>query len=198
MISFSGALDPGAARMLGDYQLATVVKAKKSHARAGKAVKLISATYDPSGHTVTLTPRGKVPASPLQLTIIAAKTLDAEGRPIDGDHDGQPGGNFQTTLRKAATRAALAPPIGLAGRVIDALLGGGHADTISLLPYGQRGISTIADEDPAPGGRAEHPTEGPVSPTPPATRYTRYPLTDGDRGFRRPNRKRHKSSSART
>ena len=138
MISFSGALDPGAARMLGDYQLATVVKAKKSRAHAGKAVQLISATYDPSGHTVTLTPRGKVPASPLQLTIIAAKTLDAEGRPIDGDHDGQPGGNFQTTLRKAPTRAVEAPPIGLAGRVIDALLGGGHADTISLLPYGQR------------------------------------------------------------
>ena len=100
---------------------------------------------------MTLTPRGKVPASPLQLTIIAAKTLDAEGRPIDGDHDGQPGGNFQTTLRKAATRPVEAPPIGLAGRVIDALLGGGHADTISLLPYGQRGISTIPDEDPAFG-----------------------------------------------
>ena len=29
VIGFSGALDPGAARMLGDYQLATVVKAKK-------------------------------------------------------------------------------------------------------------------------------------------------------------------------
>jgi hypothetical protein len=118
VIGFSGALNPGAARMLGDYQLATVVKAKKSHAHTGKAVKLISATYDPSGHTVTLTPRVKVPASPLQLTIIAAKTLDAEGRPLDGDHDGQPGGNFQTTLRKAPTRAVEAPPIELAGRVI--------------------------------------------------------------------------------
>ena len=132
VISFSGALDPGAARLLGDYQLATVVKAKKGHAHAGKAVKLSSATYDPSGHTVTLTPKGKVPASPLQLTIIAAKTLDAEGRPVDGDHDGHPGGNFQTTLRKAPTRAVEAARIGLAGRVIDALLGGGHADTISL------------------------------------------------------------------
>ena len=60
---------------------------------------LISATYDPSGYTVTLTPRSKVATSPLQLTIIAVQTLDAEGRPIDGDHDGQPGGNFQTTLR---------------------------------------------------------------------------------------------------
>jgi hypothetical protein len=99
VIGFSGALDPGAARVLGDYQLATVSKAKKSRAHAGKAVPLISATYDPSGHTVTLTPRGKAPASLLQLTIIAVKTHDAEGRPIDGDHDGQPGGNFQTTLR---------------------------------------------------------------------------------------------------
>ena len=32
VINFSGALDPNAARMLGDYQLATVVKAKKSRA----------------------------------------------------------------------------------------------------------------------------------------------------------------------
>ena len=90
--------------MLGDYQLATVVKAKKAGGHAGKAVALISATYDPSGHTVTLTPRGKVPASSLQLTIIAVKTLDAEGHPIDGDHDGQTGGNFQTTLRNSGTR----------------------------------------------------------------------------------------------
>ena len=149
-------VDPGAARMPSDYQLATVVKAKKSRADTGKAVALISATYDPSGHTVTLAPRGKVPASPLQLTIIAVKTLDAEGRPLDGDHDGQPGGNFQTTLRKAVTRAALAPPIGLAGRVINALLDGGHADTISLLPYGQRRNST-------PGSHAFHSFPVPTS-----------------------------------
>ena len=58
MIGFSGALDPSAARMLGDYQLATVVKAKKCHAHAGKAVELISATYDPSGHTVDTDSQG--------------------------------------------------------------------------------------------------------------------------------------------
>ena len=174
MISFSGALDPGAARMLGDYQLATVVKAKKSRAHTGKAVKLISATYDPSRHTVTLTPRGKVPATPLQLTIIAAKTLDAEGRPIDGDHDGQPGGNFQTTLRKAATCAAVGPS--------DRTRGSGHRctarrrarrhDLAPALPANEasaRSLTRIRH----PAGRAEHPTERPVSPTPRATRYTR-------------------------
>jgi hypothetical protein len=105
VISFSGALDANAARVLGDYQLATLVKAKKGAVHTGKAVKLTSATYDPSGHTVTITPKGTVPASPLQLTIIAAKTLDAEGRQIDGDHDGQPGGNFKTTLSKVTARA---------------------------------------------------------------------------------------------
>ncbi len=40
MIGFSGVLDPDAARMLGDYQLATVGKAKKSHGHASKAVNL--------------------------------------------------------------------------------------------------------------------------------------------------------------
>src|SRR5262249_37093543 len=73
VIGFSGALDPVAARMLADFQLATVVKAKKGRAQKGKPVKLISATYDPSAHTVTLTPKGKLPAAPLQLTIIAGK-----------------------------------------------------------------------------------------------------------------------------
>jgi hypothetical protein len=149
VINFSGALDPVTAQTLGDYRLATIVTAKKCHAYAIRAVGLISATYDPSNYTVTLTPRGKGGATPLRLTIVAARTLDAQDRPIDGDHDGQPGGNFQMTLRKATTRRAEALPTRLVGRVTDAVLGG-HVDTIPLPPYGRRGISTIPNEDPAP------------------------------------------------
>jgi hypothetical protein len=32
------------------------------------------------------------------LTISAAGTLDAQGKPIDGDRDGQSGGDFQATF----------------------------------------------------------------------------------------------------
>ena len=66
----------------------------------GKNVALVSAVYSASGSkfTVTLTPKAKLPTGPLQLTIIAAGTLDAEGRPIDGNRDGQAGGNFVATF----------------------------------------------------------------------------------------------------
>ncbi len=34
----------------------------------------------------------------MQLTINAGAVLDAEGRPIEGNNDGQPGGNFVARL----------------------------------------------------------------------------------------------------
>ena len=56
------------------------------------------AAYNAAAHTVTLTLAGKVPAGPLQLTITASGVLDSNGRPIDGKNNGQPGGDYQTTL----------------------------------------------------------------------------------------------------
>jgi len=38
------------------------------------------------------------PTGPLQLTITGSAILDAEGRGIDGNKDGQSGGNYATTL----------------------------------------------------------------------------------------------------
>jgi hypothetical protein len=37
------------------------------------------------------------------VTINTAGLLDTLGRPVDGDDDGQPGGNFVTTLRKSTS-----------------------------------------------------------------------------------------------
>jgi hypothetical protein len=105
-VNFSGALEAGPAQNLSDYQLASVGKAKKSGIPPTKPVALTSAVYNPSLDTVTLTPRGTIPKGPLQLTIIAAGTLDAEGRPIDGKRDGQPGGNFVATFGAGGIRLA--------------------------------------------------------------------------------------------
>jgi hypothetical protein len=76
-------------------------------------VPLSSAIYDPSAHTVTLIPRTNIPrtklnlASPEELIITASLLTDAYGRPIDGNHDGQPGGDFVATLKgKTVTIAA--------------------------------------------------------------------------------------------
>jgi hypothetical protein len=110
VVSFSGALEKGPAETPGDYHLVALGKAKKSGKPAGKPVALTSAVYDPARNTVTLTPRGTVPNQTLQLTITAAGTLDAQGRPIDGNHDGQPGGNAVVVVSKQVVRIAVRGP----------------------------------------------------------------------------------------
>jgi hypothetical protein len=106
VVRFSGPLGPGAGQELAAYQLVAAGKDKKLGTHDDKTVPLASAAYNPSADTVTLTPRGQVPNQPLQLTINAAEVLDAEGRPIDGNRDGQPGGNLVAPLSKAGIRLA--------------------------------------------------------------------------------------------
>jgi hypothetical protein len=100
VVDYSGALEPGPAQSPGSYQLVTAGKGKKlgTRARGAKTIAIAAASYNATGPSVTLTPAGKLPGGPLQLTILASSVLDAEGRPLDGNHDSQPGGNFQTTL----------------------------------------------------------------------------------------------------
>jgi hypothetical protein len=109
VISFSAGLDAGHAQVVGDYHLVAAAKGKKP-GTGGKPIALVSATYDPAAHTVTLTPRGKVPPQTVQLTINAAGTLDTQGRPIDGNRDGQPGGDFQSTFGTAGVRLSRISP----------------------------------------------------------------------------------------
>jgi hypothetical protein len=77
---------------------------------------------------VTLIPR-KQPVSlkaPLQLTITAAGLPDTSGRPIDGNGDGQPGGNYVATLSKIGVEATVAVrsanPAAFAPDAVDAVL----------------------------------------------------------------------------
>jgi hypothetical protein len=100
VVSFSGALETGPAENPGDYHLVALGKARKSSKPPGKLVALTSAVFDPTRNTVTLTPKGTVPNQTLQLTVTAAGTLDAEGRPIDGNRDGQPGGDAVVVVSK--------------------------------------------------------------------------------------------------
>jgi hypothetical protein len=98
---FSGALEPPAAVNRNDYHLAAAGKDKKFGTRVDTRVILTTPMYDVSSHTVTLMPKGPVPDGPLQLTITAALELDAGGRPLDGDRDGQPGGDFHAVFKGA-------------------------------------------------------------------------------------------------
>ena len=98
VVRFDEALDANAARSLGAYTLTTLPQGKTHRS---KLITLAQSSYDPLTHTVTLTPRKKLPAgTTLQLRIHAAALTDALGRPLDGNRDGQPGGDFVATVSK--------------------------------------------------------------------------------------------------
>jgi hypothetical protein len=106
VVLFSGALSASSAANLTGYQPSTAARGKASRS---KPVRLALATYDPSAHTVTLKPRKPLVFKPsLQLQIAAAGLIDAQGQPIDGNRDGQPGGDYQATLKKTGAVAAAA------------------------------------------------------------------------------------------
>jgi len=99
VLQFSKALNAVGDQGIGSYSLATIPSGKKQRS---KAVALSRATYNPANNTVRLvTRRPLVLNPPLKLTINAARLFDTLGRPLDGDGDGQPGGNFVATLRRS-------------------------------------------------------------------------------------------------
>jgi hypothetical protein len=99
VVRFSAALDPGAAQNPGAYHLVPVGGSSKFGPRGYNPIPFAAITYDPSAHTVTLTPRGKLPPQALQLSIDTALVLDSQGRPIAAS-DGQSGGTFVATVKR--------------------------------------------------------------------------------------------------
>jgi len=104
VLQFSGALNAGDAQSIGNYSLATIPSNKK---QKSKAVALSQATYNPVNNTVRLVTRSALVLNPpLKLTVYAAGLLDTLGRPLDGNHDGQPGGNCMVTISKKGATIA--------------------------------------------------------------------------------------------
>jgi hypothetical protein len=99
VVTFSGALDPAHARLRGNYHLVTAGPDGRFGDRDDRPVALAPPRYKPAQHTVILTPL-LFPIPRVQLTINASNLLDSLGRPIDGNGDGLPGGNFVTIVRK--------------------------------------------------------------------------------------------------
>jgi hypothetical protein len=97
VVHFDGALNPASAANLAAYTLTTVAQGKKPRSRH---VPLAQAIYNAATHTVTLITRKQlVPRTPLQLRISGASVTDALGRRLDGNRDGQPGGDSVTIFR---------------------------------------------------------------------------------------------------
>ena len=108
VLQFSGALNAGAADNANAYELAPVITVKATGkgkhkkpptTKLGTSVKLASAVYTSSNNQVTLTPRGTLNlAKPEELIVKAALVTDTLGRQIDGNDNGQAGGNYIATI----------------------------------------------------------------------------------------------------
>jgi hypothetical protein len=127
VIQFDEPLNAAAAANLGAYMLTSRAPGKKHGTRL---LPLARSSYNGVTNTVTLTPPHTLSLNPsVQLRIVASVLTDALGRLLDGNHDGQPGGDFVATLSKAGAKAASA--IGaqsvkpLSTHVVDALLSAG-------------------------------------------------------------------------
>jgi hypothetical protein len=93
VLTFSTALDPASAQDPLNY----VVEGP-----TGRRVAIRTAVYDPAAHTVTLRPHGRISIHhPYHFTVIgkgAGAVTGADGTPLDGQSNGDPGSNYVTTL----------------------------------------------------------------------------------------------------
>jgi hypothetical protein len=141
IVRISGPLNAGEADGLPTYRLATAGKKGSFTAKNAQVIKLRSAVYNGSSNTVALTLKKPFALTkPVQLIVYgtgASGLQDAEGRLIDGDHNGTAGGNAIAILAKKSvtikaveqsqTRAQVAQLTSAPG--VDAMLAnGGLAD----------------------------------------------------------------------
>jgi hypothetical protein len=104
VVTFSAPLDPSDAQDASAYHLLSSRPGQKASSVGGQSIPIASAIYNPSAHTVTLAPRGKLTSKALrlQLSINSALVRDSQGRPIDGNLDGQAGGNFVSAISRSS------------------------------------------------------------------------------------------------
>jgi len=113
---------------LAAYQLSSITtkKVKKTAVTSYKPIRLTSAVpaSNPMTSMVSLLPAIKPNLTQSdRIQIVAADLTDAYGRPIDGNDDGMPGGNYVAIVTKQGmTTSAVAFPATMAARAVDAVL----------------------------------------------------------------------------
>ena len=119
VVEFSGALSAASADNVSAYALAPIIKVKASGkgknqrpatTKLGTPVSAASAVYNALNNSVTLTPRAKLTASKSEELIVNGTLVtDSIGREIDGNNDGQPGGNYIATINGSRKTAGGLP-----------------------------------------------------------------------------------------
>jgi hypothetical protein len=110
IVSFDAALDPASAQVAAAYWLVLPGRNHRFGARGGRRIRVRAAVYNGTADTVTLTPRAHLSSRTVFQLVVSGSTTgaavrDVWGRLIDGDHDGQPGGNDVVTLGPAKAKA---------------------------------------------------------------------------------------------
>ena len=109
-VIFSGPVNSSAADNNATYHLATPGKKNSYTAKNAGVIKLKNAAYSPSSNAVALTPKRPFALSkPVQVLIYGTGPMalqDADGRDIDGDDNGTPGGNAIAIIAKKGVTIA--------------------------------------------------------------------------------------------
>jgi Calx-beta domain len=108
VLEVNGGIDWSRARSLANYRLVSAGHDRKFGTRDDKVVRLRGATFTEVSRLITLTAAGRSLAlgTAMRLTLNCSINglLDLSGRPIDGDRDGLPGGDFVASVtRKTVT-----------------------------------------------------------------------------------------------
>jgi hypothetical protein len=101
-LSFSAPMDPARAGDAGRYRLVSAGRDKTFGTRDDKALRFKAVAFDRTTNRVILTLRQLNLKQPVQLRVDGGASgglTDLKGTPLDGDRDGQPGGDYVAEFR---------------------------------------------------------------------------------------------------
>jgi hypothetical protein len=117
IVDFSGPVNAGQADAVATYHLTTAGKHGSFTAKNARTIALASAVYNVSTDSVTLVARKPFGLTkPVQLRVaglLPSGLTDVLGRLIDGNHDGQAGGDAVAVLSRPSVRIAVRRPPGV-------------------------------------------------------------------------------------
>jgi hypothetical protein len=126
VLRFDEDLDPVRATDLAGYRLVDAGRDGRLGTRDDRSIALRQATYDPATRSVTLLPSRRLALQGNHLLVVSGRgataLTDRAGNPLDGDGDGQAGGDLvrlvnRSTLAGAATNPPRARPRPVSPRV---------------------------------------------------------------------------------
>jgi cyclophilin family peptidyl-prolyl cis-trans isomerase len=136
-LTFSGALDPTGASDTATYELIRQGPHGSSSAARAMTIRIKSASYDAATATVRLVPRKPFALGKgVEVVVLGEPPSglhDSLGRLIDGNGDGQPGGNATAILARTGATLAVGSPAAATATAdaVDALLAQSDAEALA-------------------------------------------------------------------